>query len=97
MPKVYQKKTVKKLKVLDGSRLSGIKICISYMIIFVEGNISGRAFLRYSKEDWTGLNISLGGIYTLMDLQEEVSNHSSYKEKKQQKHKQCSQVFNVPI
>ena len=48
------------------------------MIIIAEGNISGRAFLQCSKEDWTNLNISLGGIYTLMALQEEVSNHSSY-------------------
>ena len=55
-------------------------MCISYMIIIAEGNISGRAFLRCSKEDWTKLNISLGGIHTLMGLQEEVSNHSSYKE-----------------
>ena len=56
-----------------------IKI-LALMVIIAVGNISGRAFLRCSKEDWTRLNISLGGTYTLMDLQEEVSNHSSYKE-----------------
>ena len=58
-----------------------IKKCKSFiMIIIAEGNISGRAFLQCSKEDWTKLNISVGGIYTLMDLQKEVSNHSFYRE-----------------
>ena len=48
------------------------------MIIIAEGNISGRAFLQCSQDDWIMLNISFGGIDTLMNLQEEVSNHSSY-------------------